>query len=304
MPPAADSASPHRVVVTAELGINHNGKLGLAKQLATVARDAGCDYVKLQKRNPEWCYSPEELARPCESPWGTTVGDKVRARELSWDDVHEFDKHCRAIGIKWFASCFDLHSLRKLHEYFPDRDWNKVAGCMVFFPEFLAEVAAQGKPTMISCAFLETPSGSSNRMTETATTFERAGCAYVLMHCQPIYPCDPERLNLNVVRDLPLWKARGELSFPSPLHCLGIGYSGHESGVMPSVVAAVLGARWIERHITIDRTMYGADQAASLEPDGLRRLVRDLRSLETIMGNGEHRLRGDEKRPVTFFRKE
>jgi N-acetylneuraminate synthase len=278
--------------VIAEIGINHNGDVSIAKQLATMALDCGCDFVKLQKREIDWCYSEEQLDQPCESPWGTTIRDKVVGRELSWEQIEEFDRHCTHIGIPWFASCFDLKSQKSLHERYPDRTFNKVASCMADKDEFIALLAEQHIPVIISPGLID-----NARLQVITDCFAKHKCLYVVNHCVSLYPCPPERLSILSVDGL-LEKYSGDKC------CMGVGYSGHEVGLLPTVLAASRGAMFVERHITLDRTMYGSDQAASVERQGLERMVRDIRSLEDIMGTKERKLFGDEKNPVTFWRNE
>lgn len=280
--------------VIAELGINHNGKLDLACHMATMAKECGVDAVKLQLRDIESCYSEEDLARTCDSPWGSTIGDKVRGRELSWGDIDTFNIHCRNLNLAWFASCFDLISLRNLHDKFPKRPFNKVPSGMAI-PErssFLEEVAKQKLITLISTGLC----GSIEDVHCIAKIFEVACCPYVINHCVALYPCPDNRLNLNLIETYK--KEFHNMNWP---HCRGIGYSGHERGIMPSSIAASLGAKFVERHITLDRSMYGADQAASLEAAGLRRLVRDVKLIDHILGSRIKALVGDEKQPVKKF---
>lgn len=278
-----------RVTVVAELGINHNGSANLACELASMAKTCGADAVKLQLRDVESCYSSEDLAAPCRSPWGSTVGDKVRGRELSWSDVDRFNAHCAQIGLKWSASCFDHVSLRELHRRFPRRPFNKVPSGMAISSRrpFLEEVAAQRILTLVSTGLCR----NLDEVGDVARVFEFADCPFVLNHCVALYPCPQNRLNVLGVSVL--LKMFGGMRWLQ-----GVGYSGHETGILPSVLAVQLGATYVERHITLDRASYGADQAASLEAEGLRRLVRDVRAVRVVLGDGEKRLRGDEKQPV------
>lgn len=283
------------VAVIAEAGINHCGSLDTACTLASVAKDAGCDYIKLQKRDPDWSYSAEELAGPCKSPWGETTGDKVRGRELSWADLGLFDSYCDGIGIEWFSSCFDLSALRELHRRFPRRRLNKVPSVLATRREYLHEVASQGVPTLVSTGHF---ASVREAVCGIASVFAPAGCRFGLMHTTALYPAPASRLNLRRIAALD--EAARALDL-GDLY-MGAGYSGHETGVSTSVVAAALGARWIERHVTLDRASYGADQAASLEPEGVRRLVRDIRSMGAALGDPDPILQGDEKNPVTYWR--
>ena len=278
--------------IIAEIGINHNGDVSIAKRLATMALDCGCDFVKIQKREIDWCYSEDQLAQPCESPWGTTIRDKVVGRELSWEQIEEFDRYCMNIGIPWFASCFDLKSQRDLHERYPNRTFNKIASCMADKDEFLTLLADQQMPVIISPGLID-----NARLKTITDLFTEHKCMYVVNHCVSLYPCPPERLNILAVDSL-------LEQYSNDLCCMGVGYSGHEVGLLPTVIAASRGAMFVERHITLDRTMYGSDQAASVEKQGLERMVRDIRSLEDIMGAKERKLFGDEKNPVTFWRNE
>jgi N-acetylneuraminate synthase len=257
-----------------------------------MAKDAGCDYVKLQKREVEWCYSPEQLNKQCDSPWGSTVFEKVRGRELDWRQIEIFDAFCESIGIQWISSCFDLKSLNHLHELYPDRPLNKIPSAMALRDEFVLQVAKQGIRTLISTGLLP-----DDKVIAIADVFDGQRCEYVLNHVVSVYPCPDNRLNLLAIPVL------AEV-FHHREFCVGIGYSGHETGILPSVIAAQLGAVYIERHITTNRAGYGADQSASLEGAGLNRLVRDIHNLPVILGTGKRELRGDEKNPVTFWKRE
>lgn len=276
--------------IVAEIGINHNGDLDLAKRLICSAKECGADYVKLQKRNIRSCYTEEELQKPCESIWGHTILDKVKGRELNWDQYKEIDDLCSEIGIEWSASCFDLYSLRNFEVIFPNRPWNKIPSAMAIHPQFVKEVASFKRLTLISIGLC-----SDEQVEEISRIFESARCEYVFMHTVSLYPCPLDRLNLAAIPVL-------AHAFHDHEYCMGVGYSGHEVGVMPSVMACGMGAMWVERHISLDRSMYGSDQAASLEPPGLERLVRDIRALSKIRGDGVRRLYGDEKNPVKFFK--
>lgn len=279
-----------RCQIIAEIGINHNGSIDLARHLADMAKECGCDFVKLQKREIDWCYSDEQLRAHCESQWGTTVEDKVRGRELSWDEIEEFDQHCKSIDMQWICSCFDLKSLRYLAANFPHLPLMKVPSALAMRTQYLVEVAEYKKRTLISAGLL-----TNEQLQGAADLFDARECEYILNHCQALYPCPQERINMAV---LPIMR---HFYHERPF-CMGIGYSGHETGVLPSVVAALLGALYVERHITLDRALQGSDHAASLEKQGLARLVRDIRDLDVIMGSATRELHGDEKNPVTYWR--
>jgi N-acetylneuraminate synthase len=280
------------VRIIAEIGINHDSEVERAKQLATIAKSTGCDYVKLQKREVELCYAPDELHRPCRSRWGDTIKEKLVGRELSWGQVQEFAEHCERIRIGWSSSCFDLRSLAELEKRFPSRPFNKIPSAMAIHERFLEAVAMYGRTTLISTGLC-----TDDQVMRAADIFDSKSCDYVLNHCVALYPCPADRLNLRVI------PAMMEV-FSRRNHCVGIGYSGHETGVLPAVIAAQLGATWIERHVTYDRAADGSDHAASLEPHGLHLLVRDLRTLDVILGTGRRELRGDEKVPVKHFTEE
>jgi N-acetylneuraminate synthase len=278
--------------IIAEIGINHNGDVALAKKLALMAKECGCDFVKLQKRTIDWCYSEDQLSQACESPWGTTIRDKVVGRELSWDQIEEFDRYCKHIEMPWFASCFDLNSLHELHNRYPKRLFNKIPSCMADREKFLDVIADQKLPVIVSPGLI-----NDVRLDEITGFLTERECLFIVNHCVSLYPCPPERLNLRSIK----WLMKKYSANP---HCIGIGYSGHEVGLLPSIIAASIGAMFVERHVTLDRTMYGSDQAASVERQGLERMVRDIRSLKNIMGVEGRELHGDEKNPVTFWRDE
>jgi len=272
--------------VIAEIGINHNGDMNLVYDMVLAAKRCGADFVKFQKRDIDTCYTPEELAAPCDSPWGDTVEAKVRGRELSWEEFSAIDGICARQKIGWSASCFDLKSLDDLQRQFGDEiTFHKVPSAMAIHRPFLEQVAAYKKLTLISVGLAP----NFQEVVAIADLFYEAGCPFVINVTTSLYPCPPDRCNLE------------RLSFfqnHSRVNRFGVGYSGHEVGILPSVIAAQMGARFIERHFTLDRSWYGADQAASLEPDGLRRLCRDIEELGVIDGSGCVALRGDEKNPV------
>jgi N-acetylneuraminate synthase len=277
--------------VIAEIGVNHNGIVDIAKQLIVAAKGADAWAVKFQKRDVDLCYADEELKRPCGSPWGTTVEDKVRGRELSWNEMDEIVDYCEKIDIAFACSCFDLRSLAELNSrYGPRIAFNKIPSAMAMHDEFVRAVAGYRRLTFISTGLLN----SFEQIRSQCTILEKEKCPYIINHCVALYPTPLDRLDLNIIKRL-------SGMFPPPSFCEGIGYSGHEVGVLPSVIAALLGAQYVERHVTINRTMYGADHAASLEPQGLWRLVRDIGTLDLIGGSFEKRLRGDEKNPVKRF---
>jgi N-acetylneuraminate synthase len=264
-------AIPRRVYFVAEIGINHNGDLKIAKKLVDMAKATGCDAVKFQKRTIDTVYSPEVLAAPRESPWGTTQREQKEGLEFGEAEYDEIDRYCREVGIDWFASAWDLESQKFLGKY--NMPFNKVASAMATHRAFLEVVAAEKRPT-----FLSTGMSAFEDIDTAVQIFKAANCPMILMHSVSEYPCDEELLNLQMI---PVLRKR---------YGLPVGYSGHESSVSPSVVAAVMGAVVIERHITLDRAMYGSDHASSLEEAGLGALVRQIRKIPNIIGDGVKRI--------------
>jgi N-acetylneuraminate synthase len=255
--------------VIAEIGINHNGNLDIAKRLISVAVAAGCDAVKFQKRTIDVVYSAEELGRPRESPFGTTNGDLKEALEFDSDDFEEIDAYCKAVNIPWFASCWDEGSVDVIAEF--DVPCFKIASASLTDDHLLRHTRSKGKPIILS-------TGMSTYQEIDHALDVLGKNDLVVMHSCSTYPAYYEELNL---RAIPTMQER---------YGLPIGYSGHETGIASSVAAAVLGACSVERHVTLDRSMCGSDQAASLEPNGITRLIRDIRLVEQSMGDGVKRV--------------
>jgi N-acetylneuraminate synthase len=255
--------------VIAEIGINHNGNLDIAKRLISVAVAAGCDAVKFQKRTIDVVYSAEELGRPRESPFGTTNGDLKEALEFDSDDFEEIDAYCKAVNIPWFASCWDEGSVDVIAEF--DVPCFKIASASLTDDHLLRHTRSKGKPIILS-------TGMSTYQEIDHALDVLGKNDLVVMHSCSTYPAYYEELNL---RAIPTMQER---------YGLPIGYSGHETGIASSVAAAVLGACSVERHVTLDRSMWGSDQAASLEPNGITRLIRDIRLVEQSMGDGVKRV--------------
>ena len=255
------------MIIIAEIGINHNGDLEVARDLIDVAKDAGCDAVKFQKRTIDLVYTKELLDSPRESPWGTTQRAQKEGLEFTHEQYREIDQYCRSVGIEWFASAWDLESLEFLRPFNLKRQ--KVASAMLASPEFLRAVAAEGKHTYISTGMSDLP------MIDLAVEiFRAAKCPFELMHCKAMYPMDDEDANLRCIQTL------------RDRYGCDVGYSGHEAGLAVSYAAAAFGISSLERHITLNRAMYGSDQAASIEPAGLRMLVGAVRKIETALGDG------------------
>lgn len=253
--------------ITAEIGINHNGDIDIAKRLIDVARECGCDAVKFQKRTIDLVYSKELLDSSRESPWGTTQRAQKEGLEFGREEYDEIDRYCKERGIEWYASAWDMESLKFLRPY--DLKHNKVASAMIVWEEFLKEVASEGKHTFISTGMSEIK--DIDRAVE---IFRDANCPYELMHCVSTYPMEDEKANLL-----------GMVTLRERYGC-DVGYSGHEVGLAVSYAAVALGATSLERHITMDRSMYGSDQAASVEPGGFRMLVGAVRKIEKARGDG------------------
>jgi N-acetylneuraminate synthase len=256
------------VYVIAEIGINHNGDLEIVRQLIDLAKSAGCDAVKFQKRTIDIVYAPDVLAAPRESPWGTTTRHQKEALELDEKAYNDIDAHCREVGIDWFASAWDVDSQRFLRKY--DLPYNKIASPMVTHNDLLECVAGERKPT-----FLSTGMSTWEEIDHAVEVFDKHGCPIVLMHSVSEYPAHEEHLNLSVIGEL-----RRRYGRP-------VGYSGHEATMVPSVIAAAMGAVAIERHITLDRAMYGSDQSASLEKRGLEMMVGYIRTIPIVLGDGQ-----------------
>ncbi len=255
------------IFIIAEIGINHNGDVKVAKQLIDVAKDAGADAVKFQKRTIDLVYIKEMLDSPRESPWGTTQRAQKEGLEFGMKEYNEIDAYCKEKGIEWFASAWDLESIKFLRQY--DCKYNKIASAMIVYEDLLKEVASEKKHTFISTGM--TGIKQINRAVE---IFKNADCPFELMHCVSTYPMEDEDANLNRIKTL------------RDRYKCNVGYSGHEVGLAVSYAAAALGITSLERHITLDRAMYGSDQAASVSPTGFRQLIGAVRKIEKAMGDG------------------
>lgn len=251
--------------IIAEIGINHNGDINLAKQLIDIASSAGCDAVKFQKRTVEKVYSKEELSMPRDSVFGTTNGDLKRGLEFNFEQYTEIDNYCNEKDILWFASPWDVDSVDFLEQF--NVPCHKIASACLTDKELLEKVRATKKPIILSTGM------STMDEIDSAIDFLK-GSEIILLHCTSTYPTAQNEINLNVIPEL-----INRFKLP-------VGFSGHEKGITPSILSTVLGACVIERHITIDRTLWGSDQAASLEPRGLTLLVRDIRQAPVVLGDG------------------
>ena len=260
------------VFFTAEIGINHNGDLEITKKLIDVAVEAGCDAVKFQKRTIEKVYSKEVLDAPRESPWGKTTREQKFGLEFGKDEYDIVDQYCKEKNIEWYASAWNIDSQLFLQNY--NLKHNKVASAMLTNHKLLEVISKERKPTFIS-----TGMSTMDEIRDAAKIFKKHDCPFSLQHSNSSYPMKEEEANLNCITTL-----------QKEFKC-DVGYSGHETGgYLICISAVILGATSIERHITLDRSMYGSDQAASLEPVGLKRVVNDIRRIETILGDGEKRV--------------
>ena len=264
------------VFIIAEIGINHNGDLSLAKDLMQLAKEAGCDAVKFQKRTIDIVYTEELLNEERESPWGTTQREQKEGLEFTRKDYEEIDSFAKGLDIIWFASAWDIPSQDFLKDF--NLPMNKIASAMATNLEFVEHVAKEKKPTFVSTGM--TTLDEIDRVVE---IFHKHDCPITLMHTNSEYPSPEENLNLSCITTL---RNRYNLS---------VGYSGHEPSVSPSLIAACLGATAIERHITLDRSSYGSDQAASLEGVGLKNLVGMIRKIPIVLGDGIKTITDQEK---------
>jgi len=264
------------IFITAEIGINHNGDMLICKQLIDVAVDAGCDAVKFQKRDIDQVYTEEFLTSHRDSPWGTTQREQKEGLEFDLKQYEEIDQYCKNKKIEWFASAWDLKSQDFLKNF--NCKYNKVASAMIVYEDLLNKIADEGKHTFIS-------TGMSNfeDIHKAVEIFKSKNCPFELMHTVSTYPMKDDHANLKVIHTL-----------KEKFKC-DVGYSGHEAGLVISYAAATLGISSLERHITLSRAMYGSDQAASVEPAGLRQLVGGVRKIEKALGDGRKVIIEDEK---------
>jgi len=255
--------------IVAEIGINHNGDVEIAKRLIDAAIDTGCNAVKFQKRTVDIVYTAEELTRPRENPFGPTNGDLKYALELELEDYQEIDSYCRQKGIVWFASCWDEASVDFINQF--NVPCYKISSATLTDSNLLRHHRSKKKPIILATGM------------STVEQIDRAVDILgkddlIILHSTSTYPANYDELNLKVIN---VFKNRYKVP---------VGYSGHETGIATSVAAVALGACMVERHITLDRAMWGSDQAASLAPSGFEQLVRDIRLVESSMGDGVKRI--------------
>ena len=269
----------NKIFFISEIGINHNGDLDLALRLIKEAKLAGSDAVKFQKRDINLVYTKKFLDSPRESPWGKTQLDQKKGLEFSYEEYKEIDNYCKKLDIEWFASAWDLNSIDFISQF--DIKYHKVASAMIVDLKLLHAIAKQKKHTFIS-----TGMSSLQEIKKAVSIFRDNDCSFELMHCVSTYPMKDEDANLLTINAL-----------KREFNC-NVGYSGHENGLAISYAAAALGISSLERHITLDRTMYGSDQSASLEIKGLRELIGAVRKIELALGKEKLGHILEEEKPI------
>jgi len=255
------------IKIIAEIGINHNGDMDICKELIDVAANSGANCVKFQKRDIDQVYTQDFLNSSRESPWGTTQREQKTGLEFSSEQYQEIENYCKSKGLEWFASAWDINSQKFLRQF--NSKYNKVASAMIVHTELLKEIASEGKHTFISTGMT-----TYDDIQDAVNIFRKANCSFELMHTVSTYPMKDEDANLNMIKTL-----------REKFKC-DVGYSGHEVGLAVSYAATALNITSLERHITLDRAMYGSDQSASVEPSGFRQLVGAVRKIELAMGDG------------------
>ncbi len=266
-----------KIIIISEIGINHNGDLSIAKKMIKESKDCGANLVKFQKRDINLVYDKKMLETKRVSPWGSTFKEQKEGLEFGEKEYKEIDNFCKSLGIEWFASAWDLNSLHFLKKF--DLKYNKIASAMIIDLKFLSEVAKEKKHTFISTGM------SDFKMIENAVNiFKKNDCPFELMHCVSKYPFEDTKANLNMIKIL-----------RNKFNC-NVGYSGHESGGLAiSYAASSLGISSLERHFTLDRTMYGSDQAASITPPTFKELVGGIRKIElALVGSSEKKILKEE----------
>ena len=266
------------IFIIGEIGIPHTGDIEIAKKLIDCAVNSGADAVKFQKRTIDLVYSEDMLNSPRESPWGTTQREQKEGLEFNKDEYLEINDYCNENNIEWFASAWDIESQNFLKEF--DLKYNKIASAMIVYEDLLESVASEKKHTFISTGL-----STIDDIDKAVEIFTKANCPFELMHCVSTYPMLTENANLSLINNL------------KEKYKVDVGYSGHEVGLTVSFAAAALGISSLERHITLDRSMYGSDQSASVEPQGFEKLIKGVRTIENAMGDGVKRMI-DEEVPI------
>lgn len=273
----------HPAYIVAEIGINHNGSVEVAKQLIDAAKHGGVDAVKFQKRTPELCVPEHQRSQMKDTPWGyITYLDYRYKVEFDESDYKEIDRYCKEVGIDWFASSWDIPSVDFIDRFNPPT--HKVASALLTDHALLRRLRETNKPIILS-----TGMSTLDEIQEAVKIFDMD--KLIICHTTSSYPCPPDELNLRMINTL-------KEMFPCP-----IGYSGHEVGLVPSTVAVALGACMVERHVTLDRAMWGSDQSASVEPQGIEKLVKYIRVTEQAMGDGVKRVYDSEQSSLSKLRR-
>ena len=269
-----------KTFIISEIGINHNGDLDIAKQMIDKSKEAGADAVKFQKRDIDIVYSKDQLKKPRSSPFGSTEREQKEGLEFNENEYDSINNYCKEKKIIWFSSAWDINSLKFLDKY--DLEYHKIASAMILDKVFLNEVAKRKKHTFIS-----TGMSDFDMIDNAVEIFKKNGCSFELMHCISAYPFNSEIANLNMIKVL------------RDRYKCNVGYSGHEKGgKLISLAAIALGSTSLERHLTLDRTMYGSDQAASITPVGFKSLISDVRILEKALSGNEKKTILDLEKPV------
>ena len=269
--------------ILGEIGINHNGDIKIAKKLIDICAELKIEAVKFQKRDIYKVYDRDMLSSLRKSPWGETQEDQKKGLEFGQKEYEEINNYCKSKNIKWFSSAWDINSLKFLDQF--DCEYNKIASAMITSNKFLEEVSKRQKYTFISTGM------SDMKIIENAVNiFNKNNCKFELMYCVSVYPCKPELIDLNCIKTL-----------REKFNC-DVGYSGHENGIAISLAAVGMGITSLERHITLDRTMYGSDQAASMEPNGFSLLVKSVMKAQKALGTGEKKILNEENDVIKKLR--
>ena len=263
------------IFLIAEIGINHNGDLDIAKKLIDAAKESGCDSVKFQKRDIDTVYTEEYLKSYRKSPWGETQRSQKEGLEFNYENYCEIDNYCKKLDIQWFASAWDLKSQKFLKQF--NCPYNKIASPMNVYLDLMECVAEEGKHTFIS-----TGMSTDEDIKIAVNIFRKHNCPFELMHTVSTYPMNHTDANLNMINSL-----------KNTFKC-NVGYSGHEDNIEISLAAAAIGVSSIERHLTLDKKMYGSDQSASIEPKQMKKLAFGIREIEKYLGDGKKRILPEE----------
>lgn len=285
-----------KIITVAEIGINHSGSVELAKKLIDVAASAGCDYVKFQKRDIESVYTKEELDAPRESPWGKTNREQKMGLEFGLEQYKEIDEYCKSKGIGWFASAWDLKSVDFLEQNFPDMPFHKVASALLTDKKFLEKLRSTGRPVILS-----TGMSTVDQIVEACKILGNS--LHTVMHCTSTYPTKPEEMNISYIKALIARTKQFTWFTDVTKNPVRVGFSNHYSGLLWVPLSIAFGAEMLEFHVTLDRTSYGSDQAASIEPDGVEKLMGMIDVSLKMIGDGSKQVYESEKPIAKKLRK-